>query len=409
LITATAEAPDVRDWVRSWVAANRIEDLTELVRPENHRIATLLFYGRWDAPDSPLAEAWQRWESSCVAAGFVGAAWPKPYGQGWQADQVVAAREEFAASGMPWVSRGLGEQMVGPVVLRHGTPEQKAYFLPRIVSGEDWYVQGFSEPDAGSDLAAIRTRGEVRDGEILVTGEKIWTTIGWAGNKLFVLCRTDLRSERHRGLSFVILDVDQPGVVLRRTRQMTGEWDFTDDYLDEARAPLFNVIGGLGQGWQAAMSTLESERGSLAPVQHARFAGPFWELVTHSSATYRGAAAGRRQLLADLYIRLELLRFVGQGWGIGPLSGARASLSKLMVSDYRARFGAAVDEVVGMRSVATDLSDAVGHRWGDEILVTPSVTIMSGTSEIQRNLIGERVLGLPREPVTQPPPKEVPS
>jgi alkylation response protein AidB-like acyl-CoA dehydrogenase len=284
-----------------------------------------------------------------------------------------------------------------------GTPEQQARFLPRIISGQDVYCQGFSEPDHGSDLAAVQTRGEVDGDEIVITGQKVWTSGAARATMMFLLCRTDPAVPKHAGLSYVLIDFTGPGVSYRPIRQLSGAAEFCEDFLDGVRAPLFNVIGGLNNGWHVAMTTLGHERGGRATVQHLGFEREYWELV--ETARQRGKTTDPlvRQQLAQAYTSVQLMRFNGlrtlaqaaQGRPPGP----EASVAKLVWSEYHKRLGEIAVAIEGADALLRPAGPGYPtSRWQNVFLSSRSGTIYSGTSEIQRNIIGERALGLPKEP-----------
>ena len=209
--------------------------------------------------------------------------------------------EEFARAGVPRVTRGMGEWLVGPSIIVWGTDEQKAHFLPRIIDGTDRYCQGFSEPDAGSDLAGLKTQGVVDGDEVVITGQKVWTSGAQTANMMFCLCRTDPDAPKHKGISYVLTpmyrdDGSSNGFELRPIKQMTGSAHFTETFITEARAPLFNVIGGLHDGWRVTMTTLGNERGGNATTQHVQYTKQFWdavELTQRARPEHRpGRAAG---------------------------------------------------------------------------------------------------------------------
>jgi alkylation response protein AidB-like acyl-CoA dehydrogenase len=302
----------------------------------------------------------------------------------------------------------MGEALVGPSVIVHGTDEQRASFLPRIISGEDVYCQGFSEPDYGSDLAGVQTRGEVDGDEIVITGQKVWTSGAARATRMFLLCRTDPEAPKHAGLSYVLIDFTDPGVSYRPIRQISGAAEFCEDFIDGVRAPLFNVIGGLGNGWRVAMTTLGHERGGAATVAHLAYEREFWELV--ETARERGKTADPlvRQLLAQAYTGVQLMRCSGlrtlaqvaQGRPPGP----EASVAKLFWSEYHKRLGEIAMAIEGADGLLRP--DGPGYptsRWQNVFLSSRAGTIYSGTSEIQRGIIGERALGLPREPKVPAP------
>jgi alkylation response protein AidB-like acyl-CoA dehydrogenase len=360
-------------------------------------------------PDPRLAEAaadpaYQEWAGKLQAARLICPQWPEEFGgQGMDAVHLAVLNEEFHRAGVPRVHRGMGEAFVGPSVIVHGTPEQRAYFLPRIISGDDVYCQGFSEPGHGSDLAAVETRGTADGDEIVISGQKVWTSGAARATMMFVLCRTDPAAEKHAGLSYVLIPFTGPGVTYRPIRQMSGAAEFCEDFLDGVRAPLFNVIGGLGNGWRVAMTTLGYERGGEATTAHLGFEREFWELV--ETARKHGGTTDPlvRQQLARAYTGVQLMRFSGLAAlaqaAEGRPPGPEASVAKLFWSEYHRRLGEIAIAVVG--SDALLRPEGPGYptsNWQNVFLGSRAGTIYSGSSEIQRNIIGERALGLPKEP-----------
>jgi alkylation response protein AidB-like acyl-CoA dehydrogenase len=297
----------------------------------------------------------------------------------------------------------MGESLVGPSVIVHGTPEQRAHFLPRIISGQDVYCQGFSEPDQGSDLAGVQTRAEVDGDEVVITGTKVWTSGAARANMMVALCRSDPTVPKHAGLSYVLFPFAEPGVRYRPIRQMSGAAEFCEDFIDGVRAPLFNVIGGLNNGWKVAMTTLGHERGGAATVQHLGFEREFWELVDTARKYGRDTDPLVRQQLAWAYTGVQVMKFSGLRTlaqvAEGRPPGPEASVAKLMWSEYHKRLGEVAVGIVGADSLIRP--DGPGYPtspWQNVLLSSRAGTIYSGTSEIQRNIIGERALGLPKEP-----------
>ena len=227
----------------------------------------------------------REWTAKLHEARLLCVAWPKEYGgRGLTGIEVSVLNDEFARAGVPRVTRGMGEWLVGPSIIVWGTDEQKAYFLPRIIDGTDRYCQGFSEPDAGSDLASLKTRGVVDGDEVVITGQKVWTSGATVANMMFCLCRTDPDAPKHQGISYVLTPMTRPdgsnnGFELRPIRQPTGSSHFTETFITDARAPLFNVIGGLNNGWRVTMTTLGNERGGNATTQHVQYTKQFWDAV----------------------------------------------------------------------------------------------------------------------------------
>jgi alkylation response protein AidB-like acyl-CoA dehydrogenase len=347
---------------------------------------------------------YSQWESELVQAGLVCPGWPEQFGgRGLDPVRVAVLNEELYRAGVPRVVRGMGETLVGPSVIVHGTPEQQARFLPRIISGEDVYCQGFSEPGTGSDLAGLATRGEIDGDEVVITGQKLWTSGAQRANKMFVLCRTDPDAEKHAGISFVLIDFTDPKVTYRAVRQLTGAAEFCEDFLDGVRAPLFNVIGGLNNGWRVAMTTLGYERGGSASVQHLSYDREFWELA--ETARKRGVAADprTRQQLSWAFTQVQLMRFSGlrslAALAQGRQPGPEASVNKLFWSEYHKKLGEIAIGIEGTDGLLRPDGDGYPTTgWQNVFLASRAGTIYSGTNEIQRNIIAERALGLPKEP-----------
>jgi alkylation response protein AidB-like acyl-CoA dehydrogenase len=394
-----SEAEAFRDELREWLVANRPADLDDSVDPRR-----LLYEG------GPAVTAWTR---KLHEAGYLCVGWPKEYGgRGLSGIEVAVLNEEFARARVPRVTRGMGEWLVGPSIIVHGTDAQKAYFLPRIIDGTDRYCQGFSEPDAGSDLAGLKTRGVVDGDEVVVTGQKVWTSGAQFANMMFCLCRTDPDAPKHRGISYVLVpmkrdDGESNGFELRPIKQITGTSGFTETFIHEAHAPLFNVIGGLHNGWRVTMTTLGNERGGNATTQHVQYEKQFWRLVEEVRKLGKDQDPLVRQKLAWAYTRTEIMRYAG----LRTLSevvarkepGPGASINKMFWSEYARDLGAWVMELRGAHSmIRPDGEHYSLDRWQSDFLTSRSGTIWGGTAQVQRNIVGERVLGLPKEPTAEP-------
>jgi alkylation response protein AidB-like acyl-CoA dehydrogenase len=385
-----------------------------------HAPAELPGLADWAAPTGPsarrqLTEAtehrvYREWESRLLEARLVCPQWPEAVGgRGWDGVRLALFNQECHRAGVPRVTRGMGESLVGPSVIVHGTDRQRARLLPRIIDARDVYCQGFSEPNHGSDLAGVETRGEVVGDQLVVTGQKVWTSGADRASVIFVLCRTDPDAPRHRNLSYVLVPLRDNHVHTRPLRQMSGASGFSEVFLDGALAPLSNVIGGLGNGWRVAMTTLGFERGGQAAVAHLRFEREFWELVETARARGRDRDPLVRQDLAWAYAQVQLMRFQGlrllARLAVKGEPGPESSLSKLFWSEYHRRLGEIALDVVGTGALVRPQGDGYPtDRWQDVFLSSRAGTIYSGTSEIQRNIIAERVLGLPREPSPQAAP-----
>lgn len=388
------EAEHLREELRTWLAQNAPSQLKGVTVPRR--------------PEGQLAADLRSWADQLADAGLICVAWPTEYGgRGWSAVQIAVMEEEFARANVPRVTRGMGEGLVGPSIIRHGTNEQRAYFLPRIIAGTDKYCQGFSEPGAGSDLASLTTRGYVDGDELVITGQKVWTSWYWDATTLFCLCRTDPARPRHAGISYALIPVTRPdgrpnGVEFRPIRQLTGQSHFAETFLTEARTPLFNVIGGLNNGWRVANTTLGNERGGRAATRHTAFAARFWHLV--DQARERGLIASPivRQQLAEAYTYTEILRFQdlhlmsALSSGRDPGVGGNGSLHKVIWSESQQRMTAQAMNLLGPESLLVG-EDYELSEWQQAFFTARSDTIWGGTAEVQRNIIAERVLGLPRE------------
>jgi len=396
------EIAQFRARLRDWIAANAPAELGGLT---DWRIAaTAGGYQGSEIARASTHPAYALWERRLGEARLICPQWPEEFGgQGMDAVRLAVLNEEFHAAGVPRVRRGMGESLVGPSVIVHGTAEQRAHFLPRIISGEDVYCQGFSEPDQGSDLAGVQTRAEVDGDEVVITGTKVWTSGAARANMMFALCRSDPSAPKHAGLSYVLFPFTDPQVRYRPIRQMSGASEFCEDFIDGVRAPLFNVIGGLNNGWKVAMTTLGHERGGAATVQHLGFEREFWELVDTARKYGRGTDPLVRQQLAWAYTGVQVMRFTGLRTlaevAEGRPPGPEASVNKLMWSEYHKRLGEIAIGIVGTDALVRP--EGAGYpttQWQNVFLSSRAGTIYSGTSEIQRNIIGERALGLPKEP-----------
>jgi alkylation response protein AidB-like acyl-CoA dehydrogenase len=388
--------------LRDWIAAEAPDGLAELA--DWNIAVTAGGYRREQLAVAAAHPAYAEWERKLAAARLICPQWPEEYGgQGMDAVRLAVLNEEFHRAGLPRVHRGMGESLVGPSVIVHGTPEQRARFLPRIISGTDVYCQGFSEPGSGSDLASVQTRGVIDGEEIVITGQKVWTSGASRATMMFLLCRTDPAAEKHAGLSYVLIPFTGPGVEYRPIRQMSGASEFCEDFLDGVRAPLFNVIGGLNNGWRVAMTTLGHERGGQATTAHLGYEREFWELVDTARKYGKTADPLVRQQLAAAFTSVQLMRFSGlrmlaevaQGRPPGP----EASVAKLFWSEYHKRLGELAISIVGADALLRpEGDDYPTTAWQNVFLSSRAGTIYSGTSEIQRSIIGERGLGLPKEP-----------
>ena len=360
----------------------------------------------------------EQWRAKLHEHGLLAPAWPKEYGgSGLTKLEQVVLVEELAKAGVPSMgaSDTFSMKMVGGILLRWGTEEQKAHFLPRILSGEYLWCQGYSEPDSGSDLASLRTQA-VRDGdEFVVTGSKIWQTRGREANWIFVLARTDPAAPKHKGITFLLVPMDQPGVTVRPIRMIGGSPDFNEVFFDGARTAADNVVGDIDDGWTVANSLLGLERGDEAATNPIQFRAEFDRLVEMARDLGRLDDPVIRDRIAAAYIRVETMRYLGYRILTGVLStgtiGPESSISKLQWSEHHREITRLAIDVLGARAMVVEGRPPVrGYRaddpgaanstasWIGALYNGVADTIYAGTSEIQRNILAERVLGLPREP-----------
>ncbi|MBC7269844.1 MAG: acyl-CoA dehydrogenase family protein [Streptomyces sp.] len=347
------------------------------------------------------------WERTLGKAGWIGLGWVEGgYGNrtAGLTQQVVWA-EEYARSQAPPRSGHIGEKLLAPTLIAHGTDEQKARFLPPVASGDELWCQGYSEPGAGSDLAAVRTRAEpARDGSYRITGQKIWTSLAHEADWCFVLARTEPGSHRHHGLSFLLVDMDQPGrIEVRPIRQLTGTSDFNEVFFDGAHARVEHVVGGEGAGWRVAMSLLGFERGVSTLAQQVGFAAELARVV--STAVRTGAADDPvvREQLVRLWAELRVMRWNAlRTLGGAPGPGA-PSVAKLLWGGWHQRLGELAVRVRGAAGSAgpADWSPSAPYELDEAqhlFLFSRADTVYGGSDQVQRTIIAERVLGLPREP-----------
>jgi len=354
--------------------------------------------------DDSMWELRLEWEKELAAGRWLNVTWPEEYGGrgGTPAQELIFHVEHADADAPYWVGVH-GRDLFGPTLLEFGTDQQKKRFLPPITRCEEFWGQGFSEPDAGSDLAALKTRA-VRDGdEWVVTGQKIWTTFGAYADWLYVLCRTNPDVPRHKGISMLLVPRHQAGVDIRPIRNIAGGLEFCEVFLDEARTDAGNLVGEVDGGWTVVMGTLGNERGGLTvlPFQ-ASFEREMRQVLTLVKDSGCDHDPIVRQKLAQAWVGLRIMRLnndrlltaVMQGRHPGPES----SVGKLFWANWHRQFGELMIEILETRALTpgegtdADLSQIMTHSF----LNSRAETIYGGANEIQRNILGERVLGLPR-------------
>ena len=359
-----------------------------------------------------------RWRRTLAAHGLIGITWPVEYGGGGRPKlhQVVLA-EEFARVGVPIyrVADTTSVKMLGNTLVRWGTDEQKRRYLPGIISGEATWVQGYSEPESGSDLASIRLRAELDGDEWVLNGQKIWTSRGMDGTGIFLLARTDPAAAQHRGITFMLCEFPNPGVEVRPITSLTGDNEFCEVFFTDARIPAGNVLGGINEGWKIANSLLGLERGEEAATNPIFFRAELDRLVQLAHDVGKADDPVVRDRLAWCYTKVETMRFLGyriltqvvQEGTIGPA----ASISKLYWSEYHQQAADLAMSLLGANAMVrngrrphkhfrTDEpgADNTSNSWIDVFLLNArSGTVYAGTSEIQRNILAENILGLPKQ------------
>lgn len=362
----------------------------------------------------------REWNAKLQAAGWICASWPTQYGgRGLTPLQTLVLTEEFARVNAPMRADWFGDTLVGPTILRWGTEEQKSEFIPRILHGDITWCQGFSEPEAGSDLASLRTSAQLVDGEWIINGHKIWTTRADDADYIFLLARTAPDAPKHEGLSYLLVPMRQPGIQVQPIEQLDGAADFSEVFFKDARAPQGAVVGGVNNGWTVAMTTLGFERGVSSSMSHRRFEKELAEII--DDARSRGVAQEEhfRTRIVDQWVKVQLIRMGNQRLLFDAINetqqaSALKATTKLWWSEaHRDTLDLAIDMLgcdgqilTGDAAAATGWIPGVGLRRGREdypasplqraFLFSRSDTIGGGTSEIQRNVIAERVLKLPR-------------
>jgi alkylation response protein AidB-like acyl-CoA dehydrogenase len=358
------------------------------------------------------------WRATLASSGYLAPGWPVEYGGGGLTalEQVIVA-EEFAKAGVPTGGPNdvFGIQMLGNTLLLFGTEEQKRHYLPRIISGEDTWCQGYSEPNAGSDLGNVGLKAVLDGDQWVLNGQKIWTSAGHLADHIFTLARTDPNAPKHKGISFLLVDMRQPGIEVRPIKMISGESEFNEVFYTDAVVPKDNVVGGVNNGWAVAMGLLGFERGEAAATSPIRFRAELDRLV--DLARERGLADDPRirQRLAWCHAKVEVMRFIGMRtltkFLAGHHPGPDGAIFKLYWSEYHKQVTELAVDILGLDALVpsgrkpssafqTDDAGAPNDSmsWAMTFLNARAGTIYAGSSQIQRNIIGEMVLGLPKEP-----------
>ena len=361
----------------------------------------------------------EQWRKVLHEARLLAPQWPAEYGGGGLSNlETVIRCEEFAKVGAPTGGPNdvFNIGMIGNTILHWGTPEQKAHYIPKLLSNEHIWCQGYSEPNAGSDLAGVATKVVLDGDEYIINGQKIWTTYGHLANHIFVVGRTDNTGSRpHDGITFLLVDMDQPGVEVRPIKMLSGDSEFNEVFFTDVRCPKENVLGEPNKGWAVAMTLLGFERGEAAAVLPIRYRESLDRLVALAKERGRDQDPLIRQRLAYCYSKVEMMRYLGMRtltlFLAGKEPGPDAAITKLYWSEYHKVETALAVDILGAEamvpsgrwpsnSLQTDDPGAPNDSasWVGSMFVSMGGTIYAGTSQIQRNIIGERILGLPKEP-----------
>ena len=406
-LTYPTEAEEFRTEIRSWLEEN---------------LPAGWFDEDFEMADAERSRFNAEWPKKLFEGGWICATWPSEYGgKGLTTMQGVVLAEEFARAKAPMRGDFFGDTLVGPTLLQWGTEEQKQEFLPGILRGTTRWCQGFSEPNSGSDLASIKTSAVLDGDEWVINGQKVWTTQGHNADYCFLLTRTDPDAPKHKGISYMLVPMRQDGVEVRGITQPDGTAEFCEVFFDDARCPKDNVVGGVDNGWKVANSTLAFERGQSATTGFRRFEEEYRLLVDAATANGRIADPHIRQRLMEYYTKVQILRINGLRGLTATLNDSKdmgtialGATNKMFWSEmHKAAMELALD-VFGPESMLVDTGPTTGSWPGAQrdkrregypvspmmssFFFSRSETIWGGTSQIQRNIVGERVLGLPKEP-----------
>jgi len=387
----TEEQEAFRKEVRQWLERNLPDELR----------GSGFAASRADVEEIRQLRAWQK---KLAEAGDVGMDWPREFGgRGASIVEMIILYQEMARAESPQLVNRGGVSMLGPTLMKYGTPAQQKRFLPRILTAEEIWCQGFSEPNAGSDLANLQTRA-VRDGDhFVVNGQKVWTSMAHVAEWCFLLARTDPSAPKHKGISFMLVDMKTPGITIRPLRQITGEAEFNEVFWDNVRVPVENLVGELNRGWEVAITTLAYERDLLTFIRQISLKNALHRVVRLVREQGRSGDALVRQRIADLWIGEQALQMnayrsltrILRGGAPGP----EGSTSKLFWSHLDKEMAQLGTELLGPYS---QLGKGTPHavddgQWEFYALLAQASGIRAGTTEILKNILGERVLGLPKD------------
>jgi alkylation response protein AidB-like acyl-CoA dehydrogenase len=349
--------------------------------------------GIYDVDRPGMLERLREWNGALADAGYAAIGWPVEYGGRGAGviDQLVLA-EELSRADAPTSLNPIGLSNIAPAIMAHGTEEQKQRFLPRMLRGDDVWAQGFSEPDAGSDLAALRTTAADEGDTFVVTGQKVWTTLAHHADWCELLVRTDPDAPKHRGISCLLVDMRLPGIEVRPLVTATGDREFNEMFFDEVRVPKDALLGPLDEGWRVAMATLTYERAGVAQL-HLAVRKKVQRLIDAARAAGADRDRANRRQLARIYVEAELLKLLADraisAAAAGRPPGPESSVVKLWWSEVQGHLAELAGELLG--------PEANRGEWGRERVSVRSLSIAGGTTQVNKNLVAQRVLGLPKE------------
>src|SRR5437660_2380142 len=386
--SATDEA--FRDEVQTWLSEHLVGEYAALG-------------GGGGPADETGWDVRREWERELGQAGWIGLGWPPEVGgRGATITQQLIFNEEYAKANAPGRITFFGEGLLGPTLVALGSDAQKRRFLPGILKATELWCQGFSEPDAGSDLANVKTRAVLDGDEWVVNGQKVWTTLAHHAQWIFAVCRTDPEAPKHKGLSFILLPMDQAGIDVKPLKQLTGSAEFNEVFFTDARTSADLVVGNINEGWKVAMGTLGFERGTAFLAQQLHFQHECEQVIDYAKKHDLAGDAIVRQKLADAWIGVQIMKYNGFRSITQLLStgspGPEASIGKLYWSHWHRHLGELEMELMGPWSEVLAGPDYELEEFQSSFLLSRAETIYTGSTEIQKNIIGERVLGLPREP-----------
>ena len=391
-LSFTPEQEAFRRRVRRWITENL---------PKRDRTVESFEYG-----DAKRVERLKAWQRKLYDGGYVALGWPKEYGgQGADVVHQTIVSEELLLARAPSLIGMMGILMVGPTLIQHGTEEQRRRYLPKILTAEEIWCQGYSEPGSGSDLASLKTRAELVGDEFIVNGQKVWTSNAQFADRIFCLVRTDPDAPKHRGISYILIDMRSPGITVRPLIQMTGDPGFNEVFFEDVRVPRENLVGELNQGWVVANATLQHERNMLGSTTTTQqmFNG-LLRLAQDRRRNGKPASEDPvvRQKLAELLIRVEAMKYHAFRQLTDAIkkrpSGIAASINKLVSTELNHDIAGLALDIMGSYGSLARTSRRVIDRgsWPVDFMFTLGLIIGGGTSQIQKNIISERGLGMPR-------------